>query len=104
MSDYLENVADGLLCLISVDGSEYETRSFGGADGHFFKHWIETTGSEHPPDLDDNVYNSFGWEGGVIWMHVYPGTGYLVPMSIITRLLEAPLDVSVHGTEFYPFP
>ncbi len=104
MSDYLENVADGFLCLIPVDGSEYETTSYGGRDGQLFKHWMYTTGSEHPPDLDDHLHNSFGWEGGITYMNLYPGTGYLVPMSIITRLLQAPIDVSVHGTEFYPFP
>lgn len=104
MSDYLDNVGDGLRCLIPVDASEYETESFGGSDGKFFKHWVDTTGPEHPIDLDNSLRNSYGWEGGVTPMHTYPGTGYLVPAGIITRLLGASADVEVHGTEFYPFP
>jgi hypothetical protein len=104
MTDYLENVAAGMRCLIPVDASEYETESFGGQDGQFFKHWINTVGPDHPPGLDDSLHNSYGWEGGIGVKHTYPGTGYLVPADIVEQLLNAPLDVSVTGTEFYPFP
>jgi hypothetical protein len=104
MADYLENVAEGMRCLIPVDASEYATESFGGRDGQFFKHWINSVGSDHPSSLDDSVHNSYGWEGGIGVKHTYPGTGYLVPMAIVEQLLRAPLDVSVIGTAFYPFP
>ena len=104
MSEYLDNVADGLLCLIPISNSDYETESFGGADGTFFKHWVDTAGADHPMGLDSSLLNSYGWEGGVLPQHTYPGSGYLVPTDIISELMQAPVDVSVHGTEFYPFP
>lgn len=110
MSDYLNNVAHGMLCLHPVDSvgqspqDDYETESYGGQDGKFFKHWIHTKGREHPDGLDGNAHNSFGWEAGVWWQNRYPGTGYLVPSDIIAQLLVAPTNVSVHGSEFYPFP